>query len=63
MMNMFGTGPLITIPYCVAAVDPFGPHAMIGYAIATIGCVCDSLVCGEIGSMWPCSGGSAVYLE
>ena len=30
-MNMFGTGPLITIPYCLAAVTPHGPYAMIGY--------------------------------
>jgi len=62
-MYMFGTGPLITIPYCITAVDPMGPHAMIGYGIAVLACVCDSLVWGEIGSMWPESGGSYVYLR
>eukprot|EP01065_Artemidia_motanka_P005243 TRINITY_DN12531_c0_g1_i1.p1 TRINITY_DN12531_c0_g1~~TRINITY_DN12531_c0_g1_i1.p1 ORF type:complete len:511 (+),score=118.41 TRINITY_DN12531_c0_g1_i1:51-1583(+) len=62
-MNMFGTGPLITIPYCLASVDPAGPHAMIGYGVACAACVCDSLVWGEIGSMWPEIGGSYVYLR
>jgi len=62
-MNMFGTGPLITIPYCVASVDPMGPHAVWGYGVACIACICDSLVWGEIGSMWPESGGTYVYLR
>jgi len=62
-MNMFGTGPLITIPYCVAAVDPMGPHAIWGYGVACIACMCDALVWGEIGSMWPESGGAYVYLR
>lgn len=62
-MNMFGTGPLITMPYCLNAVDPAGPQAIIGYAIACVACTCDSLVWGEIGSMWPESGGSYVYLR
>lgn len=60
---MFGTGPLITIPYCVASVDPMGTHAVIGYGVACVGCLCDSLVWGEIGSMWPDSGGSYIYLR
>merc|ERR1719188_919789 len=62
-MNMFGTGPLITIPYCLAQVDPMGPHAMLGYGVACIACACDSLVWAEMGSMWPKSGGSYVYLR
>lgn len=63
IMNMFGTGPLITIPYCVASVDPMGPHCIWGYGVACIACLCDSLVWGEIGSMWPESGGAYVYLR
>lgn len=62
-MNMFGTGPLITIPYCLASVDPMGPHAMIGYAIACLACACDSMVWAELGSMWSKSGGPYVYLR
>lgn len=63
ILNMFGTGPLITIPYCIASVDPMGPHAIWGYGVACIACCCDSLVWGEIGSMWPKSGGPFVYLK
>lgn len=62
-MNMFGTGPLITIPYCIAAVTPYGPYCMIGYALAVLACMCDSLIWGELGSMWPVTGGSHTYLR
>jgi len=62
-MNMFGTGPFITIPFVVAAADPPGPQALIGYAIAAFACMNDSLVWSELGSMWPDSGGSYVYLR
>lgn len=62
-MNMFGTGPFITIPFVVAAVDPPGPQALIGYAIAAFACMNDSLIWAELGSMWPDSGGSYVYLR
>lgn len=62
-MMMFGTGPFISIPLCLAATNPAGPQAMIGYAIAALGCASDSFVWGEMGSRWPLSGGSFVYLK
>jgi len=62
-MMMFGTGPFISIPYTVSSVDPAGPHALVGYSIALVACICDSLICGELGSMFPYSGGSATYLK
>jgi amino acid transporter len=62
-MMMFGTGPFISIPLCLAATNPAGPQAMIGYAIAALGCAMDSLVWGELGSRWPESGGSYIYLR
>jgi len=62
-MNMFGTGPLITIPYCLQSVDPVGPHCMVGYAVACFACLCDSFVWAEIGSIWPRNGGSYTYLK
>jgi len=62
-MNMFGTGPLITIPYCLASVTPYGPQCMLGYTFAVFACICDSLVWGELGSRWPTSGGSQTYLR
>jgi len=62
-MNMFGTGPFITIPFVVAAAKPPGPQALIGYALAAFACMNDSLIWAELGSMWPDSGGSYVYLR
>ena len=62
-MMMFGTGPFISIPYTVSSIDPTGPHALVGYSIALVVCICDSLICGELGSMPPYWGGSATYLR
>jgi len=62
-MNMFGTGPFITIPFVVAATDPAGPQALLGYAMAAFACMNDSLIWSELGSIWPDSGGSYVYLR
>lgn len=62
-LMMFGTGPFITIPFCIASVEPAGPQAMIGYAIAGCACLCDSFVWAELGALYPHSGGSYVYLE
>eukprot|EP01065_Artemidia_motanka_P027285 TRINITY_DN32507_c0_g1_i1.p1 TRINITY_DN32507_c0_g1~~TRINITY_DN32507_c0_g1_i1.p1 ORF type:complete len:632 (+),score=227.97 TRINITY_DN32507_c0_g1_i1:47-1897(+) len=62
-MNMFGTGPFITIPFVIAETDPSGPHAMIGYMLAGCIAVCDSFTWAELGSMMPYSGGSYVYLR
>lgn len=62
-MNMFGTGPLITIPYCLASVTPYGPQCMVGYALAVLACISDSFIWGELGSRMPQSGGSHTYLR
>lgn len=62
-LNMFGTGPFITIPFLIAATDPPGPQALIGYAMAAIVCVADAYVWGELGSLFPRSGGSYMYLR
>eukprot|EP01063_Lacrimia_lanifica_P008759 TRINITY_DN157_c0_g4_i1.p2 TRINITY_DN157_c0_g4~~TRINITY_DN157_c0_g4_i1.p2 ORF type:complete len:649 (+),score=346.62 TRINITY_DN157_c0_g4_i1:49-1995(+) len=63
LMNMFGTGPFITIPFVIAETKPAGPHAMLGYLLAGTICVCDSFTWAELGSMMPYSGGSYVYLR
>ena len=60
---MFGTGPYISIPFCLAATTPPGPQAMVGYFLASIGCLADSFIWGELGSRFPLSGGSYVYLR
>lgn len=62
-MNMFGTGPFITIPYCLASVTPMGTHALIGYGVALVACMMDSLIWAELGSMYPMNGGSILYLK
>eukprot|EP01062_Namystynia_karyoxenos_P025120 TRINITY_DN19857_c0_g2_i1.p1 TRINITY_DN19857_c0_g2~~TRINITY_DN19857_c0_g2_i1.p1 ORF type:complete len:640 (+),score=229.63 TRINITY_DN19857_c0_g2_i1:84-1922(+) len=62
-MNMFGTGPFITIPFVIAEANPAGPHAMIGYTMAGFIACCDSFTWAELGSMMPYSGGSYVYLR
>jgi len=62
-LMMFGTGPFITIPLCIASTNPPGPYALIGYAVAGLACICDSFVWAELGSLFPKSGGSYVYLE
>lgn len=62
-MNMFGTGPFITIPFLLASWDPAGPHTMVGYAFSAIVCCCDSMVWGELSSMMPFSGGTYIYLK
>eukprot|EP00485_Elphidium_margaritaceum_P001651 CAMPEP_0202691058 /NCGR_PEP_ID=MMETSP1385-20130828/5878_1 /ASSEMBLY_ACC=CAM_ASM_000861 /TAXON_ID=933848 /ORGANISM="Elphidium margaritaceum" /LENGTH=430 /DNA_ID=CAMNT_0049346403 /DNA_START=17 /DNA_END=1306 /DNA_ORIENTATION=- len=61
-LNMFGTGPFITIPFVIAAANPPGPHALFGYGLACFVCFLDSLVWAELGSMWPLNGGTYVYL-
>ena len=62
-MMMFGTGPYISIPFCLAATVPPGPQAMVGYSLAAVGCFADSFIWGELGSRFPHSGGSYIYLR
>jgi len=62
-LMMFGTGPFITIPFCIASSSPPGPQALIGYAIAAVACVCDSFIWAELGALFPMSGGSYVYAQ
>lgn len=62
-LMMFGTGPFITIPFCIASTDPAGPQALIGYAIGGLACVCDSFVWAELGALFPYSGGTYVYAQ
>merc|ERR1712166_750685 len=50
-MNMFGTGPFITIPLVIAASSPAGPQHLFGYGAAAVLCILDSLVWSELGSM------------
>lgn len=62
-LNMFGTGPFITIPFVLASAEPAGPQWLLGYAVMAFGCCVDSLIWSELGSRFPESGGSYVYLN
>jgi amino acid transporter len=62
-LNMFGTGPFITLPLLISSSDPKGPHALIGYSIAGLISMFDSTVWGELGSLMPYSGATYVYLR
>src|SRR5436305_14296165 len=56
MANMIGVGPFITIPILMSALG--GPQAMLGWLVAILITIPDSLVWSELGAMMPGSGGS-----
>jgi len=61
MTNMIGIGPFITIPLLMSALG--GPQAMLGWAVAVFGVLCDGMVWSELGAALPGSGGSFGYLR
>src|SRR6476469_2779726 len=61
MTNMMGAGPFITIPLLMTALG--GPQAMLGWIVALVIVLCDSMVWSELGAAMPASGGSFGYLR
>ena len=61
MINMIGIGPFITIPLLMTALG--GPQAMLGWIVALVIVICDSMVWSELGAAMPGSGGSFGYLR
>jgi len=61
MTNMIGIGPFITIPLLMSALG--GPQAMLGWVVALVIVMCDSMVWSELGAAMPGSGGSFGYLR
>ena len=61
MSNMVGIGPFITIPMLMATMG--GPQAMLGWFLAALVTIPDSMVWSELGAAMPGSGGSYVYLR
>lgn len=61
MSNMVGAGPFITIPLLMSAMG--GPQALLGWLVAVIICLPDSMIWSELGSRLPGSGGSYIYLR
>ncbi len=61
MIDMIGVGPFITMPLVLSAMG--GPQAMLGWIAGALLAVCDGLVSAELGSVFPGSGGSYLYLS
>src|SRR5438045_9349344 len=61
MTHMIGIGPFITIPLLMSALG--GPQAMLGWLVALVIVLCDSMVWSELGAAMPGSGGSFGYLR
>ncbi len=61
MIDMVGIGPFITLPLIVASMG--GPQAIVGWIVGALISICDGLVWAELGSVFPGSGGSYVFLR
>ena len=58
---MIGIGPLITMPLVLGALH--GPLSLVGWLLGAVLALCDGLVWAELGSLYPCSGGTYGYLR
>jgi amino acid transporter len=61
VITMIGIGPLITIPLVLAQLH--GSLALAGWLIGALIALCDGLVWAELGSLFPGSGGTYVFLR
>lgn len=60
VLNMVGVGPFITLPLIVAAL---GSRAILGWILGAILALCDGMIWAELGTRFPESGGSYLYLS
>jgi amino acid transporter len=61
VISMIGIGPLITIPLVLGALH--GPLSLAGWLLGALLALCDGLVWAELGSLFPGSGGTYVFLR
>ncbi|HMD03201.1 MAG TPA: amino acid permease, partial [Candidatus Baltobacteraceae bacterium] len=61
VITMIGIGPLITIPLVLANLH--GSLALVAWIVGAGIALCDGLVWAELGSLYPGSGGTYVYLR
>lgn len=61
MANMLGAGPFITISTLMSALG--GPQSMLGWIVALLIAIPDSMVWSELGASMPGSGGTYRYLR
>lgn len=60
VLNMIGVGPFITLPLMVVAL---GDRAILGWIFGAVLALCDGMVWAELGTRFPESGGSYLYLN
>ncbi len=60
VLNMIGVGPFITLPLMVVAL---GNRALLGWIFGAVLALCDGMVWAELGTRFPESGGSYLYLN
>ena len=60
VLNMIGVGPFITLPLMVVAL---GNRALLGWILGAALALCDGMVWAELGTRFPESGGSYLYLN
>ena len=61
VITMIGIGPLITIPLVLQTLH--GSLALVAWIVGALVAVCDGLVWAELGSRYPGSGGTYVFLR
>lgn len=61
MITMVGIGPLVTIPLVLSSLH--GSLALLGWIVGALIGLCDGLVWAELGSTYPGSGGTYVFLR
>jgi len=61
VITMIGIGPLITIPLVLA--DLHGATALAAWVVGALLALCDGLAWAELGSLYPGSGGTYVFLR
>ena len=61
VITMIGIGPLITIPLVIAHLH--GSVALVAWIVGGLIALCDGLVYAELGTLYPGSGGTYVFLR
>jgi len=61
VITMIGIGPLITIPLVLANLH--GSTALVAWIVGALIALCDGLAWAELGSLYPGSGGTYVFLR
>jgi len=61
VITMIGIGPLVTIPLVLAQLH--GSTALVAWVVGALIALCDGLAWAELGSLYPGSGGTYLFLR